>query len=375
MPFVYVLQEREFVKTKENIFKAGRTKDQYQRLQSYPNGSILLLLLYVVNEFEAEREVLKELGKHFKCRRDIGNEYFEGNIDDIIECIYKVVEMNNNKCFSQNTISRFLDTKKYQSPNYDTMYTDFTQWLKDNDIVKSYNKQTFINIAKEYVSFETKDVTSDSQEVFNEDTCKTMDILAVMIEFVEKTINNHDDLQAFVSVKDLYTQFEIWLKTMNYKCNVSFSSFTNHVLKMYNIKTKVAVVNEATTLCFDFSSIKKINEVKTNDGQITSSCLILRYFEYIYQKNKDVQVFNIIATEMFEGFKKWLELCNINNVSYNIYTFGAKRNEYMVDNDAMKVIKGKKCNVIQIDRDKLRAFLVKKGVIIDGMDSLFEGVV
>ena len=41
--YIYLLQEREFVKTKENIFKLGKTKQiNNTRLKQYPKGSILL---------------------------------------------------------------------------------------------------------------------------------------------------------------------------------------------------------------------------------------------------------------------------------------------------------------------------------------------
>lgn len=41
--YVYLLQEREFIKTEENIYKIGRTKKpNYERFKQYPNGSLLL---------------------------------------------------------------------------------------------------------------------------------------------------------------------------------------------------------------------------------------------------------------------------------------------------------------------------------------------
>lgn len=41
--YVYLLQEREFIKTNENIYKVGRTKkENYQRFNQYPKSSILL---------------------------------------------------------------------------------------------------------------------------------------------------------------------------------------------------------------------------------------------------------------------------------------------------------------------------------------------
>ena len=47
--FIYLIKEREFIKTKEPIYKIGKTKQEnLQRIKSYPNGSILLLLQMIV---------------------------------------------------------------------------------------------------------------------------------------------------------------------------------------------------------------------------------------------------------------------------------------------------------------------------------------
>ena len=41
--YIYLLQEREFIKTKEHIYKVGMTKQEnHERFNQYPKGSILL---------------------------------------------------------------------------------------------------------------------------------------------------------------------------------------------------------------------------------------------------------------------------------------------------------------------------------------------
>jgi len=42
--YIYLLQEREFIKTKENIYKLGKSKQEnLKRIQNYPNGTILII--------------------------------------------------------------------------------------------------------------------------------------------------------------------------------------------------------------------------------------------------------------------------------------------------------------------------------------------
>jgi hypothetical protein len=46
--YIYILREREFIKTNENIYKVGKTtKMAYKRFNQYPNGSKLELMISV----------------------------------------------------------------------------------------------------------------------------------------------------------------------------------------------------------------------------------------------------------------------------------------------------------------------------------------
>ena len=48
--YIYLLQEREFIKTKENVYKIGRTKkENYKRFHQYPKGSVLLFQMICNN--------------------------------------------------------------------------------------------------------------------------------------------------------------------------------------------------------------------------------------------------------------------------------------------------------------------------------------
>ena len=47
--YIYLLKEREFVKTEENIYKVGRTeRENLTRFNQYPNGSVLLLQMICI---------------------------------------------------------------------------------------------------------------------------------------------------------------------------------------------------------------------------------------------------------------------------------------------------------------------------------------
>lgn len=94
--YIYLLQEREFIKTKENIYKVGMTKkENFTRFHQYPKGSVLLFQMICNNCQEMEKQVLKMFREKFVPKSEIGNEYFQGNYTDMIDVIYFVIKHEN----------------------------------------------------------------------------------------------------------------------------------------------------------------------------------------------------------------------------------------------------------------------------------------
>lgn len=84
--YIYLLREREFIKTKENIFKIGfTTKDILIRTNGYPKHSKLYINLPVIGN--PELKLIHIFKAKFIHRTDIGNEYFEGNVNDMLTII------------------------------------------------------------------------------------------------------------------------------------------------------------------------------------------------------------------------------------------------------------------------------------------------
>lgn len=95
--YIYLLQEREFIKTKEYVYKVGMTtKENHERFNQYPKGSVLLFQMICNNCKNMEKLVLKKFKETFKQRKDIGNEYFEGEYKDMIDIIYLTIKNNNS---------------------------------------------------------------------------------------------------------------------------------------------------------------------------------------------------------------------------------------------------------------------------------------
>lgn len=93
--YIYLLKEREFIKTREEIYKVGKTKQKnLKRLDAYPNGTVLILYILCQNCDNTEKKILKDFKEKFIHKRDIGLEYFKGDPDDMIEIICKIIRTN-----------------------------------------------------------------------------------------------------------------------------------------------------------------------------------------------------------------------------------------------------------------------------------------
>jgi hypothetical protein len=95
--YIYLLKEREFIKTNEDIYKIGRTKKpNHQRFNQYPMGSILLFQMICDDCHHMEQHLIKLFKENFVLRKDYGNEYFEGDHRNMMQFIYTAITESNN---------------------------------------------------------------------------------------------------------------------------------------------------------------------------------------------------------------------------------------------------------------------------------------
>lgn len=95
--YVYVIKEREFIKTNEDIYKIGRTiKGHSKRVLQYPKGSLVLDIIKVPDAVLYEKEIKRVFNKKFIQRKDIGTEYFETTLIKLRKQLYKIVDHLDN---------------------------------------------------------------------------------------------------------------------------------------------------------------------------------------------------------------------------------------------------------------------------------------
>jgi len=86
--YIYIIKEREFINSNTNIYKIGRTQDILERVKNYPKNSKLHYTVIVNDVVNTETKLIKLFIYHFNHRKDIGREYFEGDVKQMIDIIH-----------------------------------------------------------------------------------------------------------------------------------------------------------------------------------------------------------------------------------------------------------------------------------------------
>lgn len=90
--YVYLLKDRTAVRSKEEVYKIGKTKQSnLNRFKSYPKGINLLLLIKCVDCSLVEKKIMKLFKEKYIHNKDYGNEYFEGNPEEMAIDILNII--------------------------------------------------------------------------------------------------------------------------------------------------------------------------------------------------------------------------------------------------------------------------------------------
>lgn len=94
--YIYVVKEREFINTNENVYKIGSSMSG---TANTPIGSNVYMIVKVYNVAEVEEEIVTQLKKcksliHYSC---IGDEYFQGDIITIMNTVSQAIMLLSDK--------------------------------------------------------------------------------------------------------------------------------------------------------------------------------------------------------------------------------------------------------------------------------------
>jgi len=135
--YIYLLQEREFIKSKENIYKVGMTKkENHIRFNQYPKGSVLLFQMICNNCKSIEKQIIKLFIEKFENRKDIGSEYFEGEYKSMIDIIYLTIKNEEN--IDEDVVDANQDYIEEDNIEEETLstyeITTYEEWIKSNKL-------------------------------------------------------------------------------------------------------------------------------------------------------------------------------------------------------------------------------------------------
>jgi hypothetical protein len=116
MPYIYLIHCRASVNAKENVYKIGKSVDFNKRLDGYDKGSIPIFTIYVCECDDFERLLITIFRSKFIIRADYGSEYFEGNINVMINTILE--EYNKTELsYNVSNVVENVDVQKTETPN------------------------------------------------------------------------------------------------------------------------------------------------------------------------------------------------------------------------------------------------------------------
>ena len=93
--YVYIIRECDFVRLNENIYKIGRTTkaNPEDRFQKYRKGTEIVGFFGVKDSIECENKMIKCFSNHTNIKKmnEYGKEYFQGNKNELLNEILKIV--------------------------------------------------------------------------------------------------------------------------------------------------------------------------------------------------------------------------------------------------------------------------------------------
>ena len=254
----YLLRTREFKNLNDNIYKIGRSANLNNRIKNYPNNSEIILKINIENEIETEKLIIIIFKKIFIQRKDIGYEYFEGNIKDIKNKFKNIIIFSN--------IIKDLNLK------YDDIILNLNinSSIKNNKTILEEIKNN-INKNKEILK-EIKNNINKNKEINNKvnKTINKSKKLIVKIENVpikeeamkKKILNWFEETYEFTEEKSGIKLIDIYKLFKSSKYYIILSKLEK---RKYNKKYLTNLFSTNNELSKYYNERKKINKIPMNN--------------------------------------------------------------------------------------------------------------
>ncbi len=282
--YIYLIQEREFIKCKEPIYKIGKTKQQcLKRILNYPNGTSLIIQIKCSDCDKYEKMLINKFKEEFIHMKEIGNEYFKGNENKMIELIYGLiweldikVKENEKECNEMNKCSKCNKelSSKYYLEKHLLICKGVSNTLECHLCHKifahSSSKSKHLKTCKEKNKLSNEN--KNNQRLKNEH---------IDLDFIYN--ENENEVLTIYTKKILENPENRYIKKTNINSNISIVVMDNEILYYNDNEIYPKFIRD---IC---NSLKELLISKIKDDEI-----IKKHIEYLdhminQEKNKDLK--------------------------------------------------------------------------------------
>lgn len=339
--YIYLLHESEFVNKTENIYKIGRTKQEnIKRFNQYPKGSRLLFQM-ICNKCEnVETHVLKVFNEKFIQRKDIGNEYFEGDYHSMIDIIYLIIK-------NEDIEDEDIDIEDEEKVKFNLLCEKISKIFPDykNDESFGGNKKyiminnnysvCYINpLLKNNLDYYYKKIDNlceSCEEIFHEYIIIEYDLnenvadrLQYFNNLIRKKTIQFDKIYDINSSNFIYkiNKTKINLKIENYD---EFSFCTSNISIYCKLSEKIRQLFNCNMIIYKYYNKYLYSVMEIEDDNYDN------YYNYdIFKKFKNLKDFNSFSIDI--GTKDYIstKIYKINNKFYDYETYLRKYTPYLI---------------------------------------------
>ncbi len=233
--YVYLMKVREFINT--DIIKIGMTSNYKKRLSGYPKGSYYIKYTKILNYKYIEKILIRIFNNKFIKKNKYGNEYFKGDLNDIILTFDTIVNIHKYIIFEFN--------KKNNNKTINNLNN-----IINKNIINKNNNKTIIN-------------KNDNKTIINKNDNKTI----INKTIINKTIiinNNYKCIKCSYKTNSKYS-FNRHLNRKN-PCDNK-----NIIVCEYCNKQFTHINNYYTHKKHKCEKLKEINNNETNNNEINNN--------------------------------------------------------------------------------------------------------
>lgn len=271
--YIYILCEREFITTGQNVYKIGMTGNVTQRMSKYPKDSELFYTQKTDNVKCVERYLINKFTEDFVPRKDIGSEYFQGKLKAMIATIYNYIMSNmpdddtptalqkaklvDNSDIVMKYIEEFRGEFSCATVKNDDAYAAFLKWAKE--------KNYFHNVTNATFAKELKSLFGVKKTVENNDTGVYFSLVFPnLMLYVHEKIDNKEIVGNFIKeyiIPDEKGYFNVERADILYRKSIYYigGSIISNLLEILGVKVVKKQIGQRMIFAVEGYSLKDVS--------------------------------------------------------------------------------------------------------------------